>query len=154
MANVLAGGDGIMGQFPLEQWFYEMPVVTRWWMTAALSASVLVQCRMLNPYQLFYSWKTVFLKSQVCVSCCEPQVHADMRGSTGGSRPRSSTLALSASTFSITYFSFNDTPACSKSPRAVLPLTSHGSSPSRRQLYSAWRPCCPWPSWARRCRAH
>lgn len=68
MANVLAGGDGIMGGgvggFPLEQWFYEMPVCTRWWMTAALSASVLVQCRVITPFQLFYSMRTVFFKSQ------------------------------------------------------------------------------------------
>lgn len=54
-----------MGQFPLEQWFFEMPVCTRWWMTAALSASVLVQCRIINPFQLFYSFRTVFFKSQV-----------------------------------------------------------------------------------------
>ncbi|KAH3907691.1 derlin [Parastagonospora nodorum] len=64
MANVLGGGDGMMGGFPLEQWFYEMPVCTRWWMTAALSASVLVQCRILSPFQLFYSVRTVFFKSQ------------------------------------------------------------------------------------------
>lgn len=55
----------MMGGFPLEQWFYEMPVCTRWWMTAALSASVLVQCRILSPFQLFYSVRTVFFKSQV-----------------------------------------------------------------------------------------
>ncbi|KAF2474152.1 derlin-1.1 [Lindgomyces ingoldianus] len=64
MANVLAGGDGMMGQFPLEQWFFEMPVCTRWWMTAALSASVLVQCRIITPFQLFYSFRTVFYRSQ------------------------------------------------------------------------------------------
>ncbi|KAJ4302637.1 hypothetical protein N0V90_001526 [Kalmusia sp. IMI 367209] len=64
MANVLPGGDGMMGQFPLEQWFYEMPVCTRWWMTAALSASVLVQCHILSPFQLFYSFRTVFVRSQ------------------------------------------------------------------------------------------
>ncbi|KAF2253713.1 Der1-like protein, partial [Trematosphaeria pertusa] len=64
MANVLAGGDGMMGQFPLEQWFYEMPVCTRWWMTAALSASVLVQCHIISPFQLFYSFRTVFVRSQ------------------------------------------------------------------------------------------
>lgn len=68
MANVLQGGDGMMGGvggFPLEQWFYEMPVCTRWWMTAALSASVLVQCHIISPFQLFYSVRTVFFKSQV-----------------------------------------------------------------------------------------
>jgi Derlin-2/3 len=55
----------MMGGFPLEQWFYEMPVCTRWWMTAALSASVLVQCHIISPFQLFYSVRTVFFKSQV-----------------------------------------------------------------------------------------
>ncbi|KAF2107583.1 Der1-like family-domain-containing protein [Lophiotrema nucula] len=64
MANVLAGGEGMMGQFPLEQWFFEMPVCTRWWMTAALSASVLVQCHIISPFQLFYSFRTVFYRSQ------------------------------------------------------------------------------------------
>lgn len=67
MANVIPGGGdgGMMGQFPLEQWFFEMPVCTRWWMTAALSASLLVQCRMVSPYSLFYSFRTVFVRSQV-----------------------------------------------------------------------------------------
>jgi hypothetical protein len=59
MAQVLQGGDGMMGGFPLEQWFYEMPVCTRWWMTAALSASVLVQCHIISPFQLFYSVRAV-----------------------------------------------------------------------------------------------
>lgn len=66
MADVLGGGNGVMGQFPLEQWFFEMPVCTRWWMTAALSASVLVQCHIISPFQLFYSFRTVFYRSQVC----------------------------------------------------------------------------------------
>jgi hypothetical protein len=73
MANVLQGGDGMMGGvggFPLEQWFYEMPVCTRWWMTAALSASVLVQCHIISPFQLFYSVRTVFFKSQVSPFPC------------------------------------------------------------------------------------
>ena len=66
MAAMLGGGDGMMGnQFPLEQWFFEMPVCTRWWMTAALGASVLVQCHILTPFQLFYSFRTVFYRSQV-----------------------------------------------------------------------------------------
>ncbi|KAF3042112.1 hypothetical protein E8E12_003625 [Didymella heteroderae] len=64
MAQVLQGGDGMMGGFPLEQWFYEMPVCTRWWMTAALSASVLVQCHIISPFQLFYSVRAVFFRSQ------------------------------------------------------------------------------------------
>lgn len=66
MAQPLQGGDGMMGGFPLEQWFYEIPVCTRWWMTAALSASVLVQCHIISPFQLFYSVRAVFFRSQVC----------------------------------------------------------------------------------------
>lgn len=55
----------MVGGFPLEQWFFEMPVCTRWWMTAALSASVLVQCHIISPFQLFYSVRAVFFRSQV-----------------------------------------------------------------------------------------
>jgi hypothetical protein len=70
----------MMGGFPLEQWFYEMPVCTRWWMTAALSASVLVQCRIISPFQLFYSVRTVFFKSQVgALSCHEYLGFADQK---------------------------------------------------------------------------
>ena len=72
MADMLpGGGGGMVGQFPLEQWFYEMPVCTRWWMTAALSASLLVQCRIVSPFQLFYSFRTVFVRSQVRHHCCD-----------------------------------------------------------------------------------
>jgi Derlin-2/3 len=84
MADAIAGG-GMVGQFPLEQWFYEMPVCTRWWMTAALSASLLVQCHIVSPFQLFYSFRTVFVRSQVgrprMYSCSS--THIDHRRSTG-----------------------------------------------------------------------
>jgi hypothetical protein len=97
MANVVQGGDGMMGGaaggFPLEQWFYEMPVCTRWWMTAALSASVLVQCHIISPFQLFYSVRTVFFKNQVRVlPPSNMAVCADMH-STGDYSPPSSTSA-------------------------------------------------------------
>jgi Derlin-2/3 len=64
MADVIGGGVNI-GQFPLEQWFFEMPVCTRWWTTATVAASILVQCHVVTPFQLFYSFRTVFYKSQV-----------------------------------------------------------------------------------------
>ena len=54
-----------MGQFPLEQWFYEMPACTRYWTTATIITSVLVQCHVITPFQLFYSFRAVFVKSQV-----------------------------------------------------------------------------------------
>lgn len=65
MAAIMGGGDGALGQLPLEQWFFEMPVCTRWWTTATVLTGVLVQCRILTPFQLFYSYRAVFSKSQV-----------------------------------------------------------------------------------------
>jgi hypothetical protein len=56
------GGDGLV---PLETWFWEMPICTRWWTTATVLMSGLVQCQVLTPFQLFYSYRTVFMKSEV-----------------------------------------------------------------------------------------
>lgn len=53
------------GRLPLEAWFWEMPVCTRWWTATTILTSVLVQCRVITPYQLFYSFRAVFTKSQV-----------------------------------------------------------------------------------------
>ncbi|KAH7349549.1 derlin-2 [Plectosphaerella cucumerina] len=55
-------GDG--GRLPLETWFWEMPICTRWWTTATVLTSALVQCQIVTPYQLFYSFRAVFVKSQ------------------------------------------------------------------------------------------
>ena len=63
-----AGGGGGVGQFPLEQWLFEMPVCTRWWTTATVAVSVLVQCHVISPFQLFYSFRSVFVKNQVCLT--------------------------------------------------------------------------------------
>jgi Derlin-2/3 len=62
-----AGDGGVGGQagFPLEQWFWEMPLCTRWWTTATVLTSALVQCQIVTPFQLFYSFRAVFVKSQV-----------------------------------------------------------------------------------------
>jgi Derlin-2/3 len=68
MDQRMGGGDGgIAGQagFPLEQWFWEMPVCTRLWTTATVITSALVQCQIVTPFQLFYSFRAVFAKSQV-----------------------------------------------------------------------------------------
>ncbi|EJP62616.1 hypothetical protein NHJ13051_005059 [Beauveria bassiana] len=51
-------------RLPVEAWFWETPVCTRWWTTATLLASALVQCRIVSPYQLFYSYRAVFHRSQ------------------------------------------------------------------------------------------
>jgi Derlin-2/3 len=82
MAAILGGGGGgadgglggAMGQFPLEQWFFEMPICTRLWTTATIVTGVLVQCQILTPFQLFYSWRAVWHKQQVSsnpLSCRE-----------------------------------------------------------------------------------
>lgn len=55
----------MVGQLPLEQWFYELPVCTRWWTTITVVVSVLVQCHVVSPFQLFYSYRAVYYKSQV-----------------------------------------------------------------------------------------
>lgn len=56
-------GDG--GRLPLEAWFWEMPICTRWWTAATLFTSALVQCQIVTAFQLFYSFRAVFHKSQV-----------------------------------------------------------------------------------------
>jgi hypothetical protein len=69
MAAMLgAAGGGDIGALPLEQWFFEMPVCTRWWTTATVVTGLLVQCHILTPFQLFYSFRAVFVRSQVYLS--------------------------------------------------------------------------------------
>ncbi|KAJ4392080.1 hypothetical protein N0V82_008065 [Gnomoniopsis sp. IMI 355080] len=59
--------DGMMGEggrFPLEDWFWEMPVCTRLWTTATVLTSTLVQCKVVSAFQLFYSYRAVFENGQ------------------------------------------------------------------------------------------
>lgn len=53
------------GRLPIEEWFWEMPPCTRWWTAATLAASTLVQCHAVSPFQLFYSFRAVFVKYEV-----------------------------------------------------------------------------------------
>jgi len=48
----------------LEQWYYDVPIVTRVWTTATVITSVLVQCQVVTPFQLFYSVTSVWSKQQ------------------------------------------------------------------------------------------
>lgn len=70
MADMLA--EGGLGNVPLEQWFYETPICTRLWTTATIVISVLVQCHVLSPLQLFYTVRSVFVKNQVSQPCAQP----------------------------------------------------------------------------------
>ncbi|KAJ6151079.1 hypothetical protein N7470_007673 [Penicillium chermesinum] len=63
MAALFENNGDQMG-LPLEQWFYEMPPVTRWWTAATVATSVLVHCNIVTPFQLFYSFRSVYVKSQ------------------------------------------------------------------------------------------
>lgn len=68
MDNFLAGNGGAdlgIGNFPLEQWFFEMPPCTRYWTTATVITSILLQCKVISPLQLFYTFRAVYFKSQV-----------------------------------------------------------------------------------------
>jgi len=97
MAQIVADG----GRIPLETWFWEMPVCTRWWTTATVVTSALVQCHVVTPFQLFYSFRAVFVKSQVSLARCsrrstltaDARRMADYYGSIGVCLLRSSTLA-------------------------------------------------------------
>ena len=53
-----------MDGFPLESWFYELPLCTRTWTLLTLLTSLAVQCKFLTPFQLFYSPRAVFHKHQ------------------------------------------------------------------------------------------
>ena len=71
MDNLLNGenGGGVnLGGFPLEQWFFEMPPCTRYWTTATVVTSILLQCKVISPLQLFYTFRAVYYKSQVSIS--------------------------------------------------------------------------------------
>jgi Derlin-2/3 len=79
MAAILGGDGGIgeIGQFPLEQWFFEMPPCTRYWTTATVLTAILTQCKIVNPLQLYYSFRAVYVRSQVNRNKKSPaQIHS------------------------------------------------------------------------------
>jgi Derlin-2/3 len=64
MDAVGGGAEGGLG-FPLEEWFFNMPFCTRWWITGIVMTSFLVQSGVVSPFHLFYSARAVFKKGQV-----------------------------------------------------------------------------------------
>ena len=151
VAVALAAMDQVMdgGFLPLETWFWEMPTCTRWWTVAAVLTSALVQCQMVTPFQLFYSFRAVFVKSQVnhvelMAACSLPRTRGKRAllsnpraifmamllttraPSTGDYLRRSSTSDPSHSTCSSTSTSSSDTPGFWKSHLAAPRPTSPG----------------------------
>lgn len=70
-------------RLPLEAWYFDVPIVTRAFITASVVTSIAVvclslksefsnrkQCDVVSLYQLFYSWRAAFVKAQVCYSTC------------------------------------------------------------------------------------
>ncbi|KAK1925644.1 Derlin [Papiliotrema laurentii] len=49
---------------PIEQWITDIPPVTRAWVIAAVGTSVLVECQVVAPLQLYFSWKAAVYKLQ------------------------------------------------------------------------------------------
>ena len=62
--DVVNDGMAQLNQFPLEQWFYELPLLTRLWTTSTVLTSLLTYTRVLNHFQLFYTFRSVYYKSQ------------------------------------------------------------------------------------------
>jgi hypothetical protein len=75
MAELGGAGDALAANFPLEQWFFEMPFCTRWWTAGVVLTSVLVQCHVISPFNMFYSTSTIFKKGQVCISAIRLRNH-------------------------------------------------------------------------------
>jgi Derlin-2/3 len=48
--------------------YIQMPLCTRWWTTATVLTSALVQCQIVTPFQLFYSFRAVFVKYQASLN--------------------------------------------------------------------------------------
>ncbi|RSH78344.1 uncharacterized protein EHS24_002064 [Apiotrichum porosum] len=67
---------------PIEQWFTSIPPVTRTWVLAAVGTSLLVECRVLVPLQLYFSWKSAVLNYQpwrfVTTFCYFGQLNLDL----------------------------------------------------------------------------
>jgi len=108
MADLFGGGGGGGGGgdvFPLEQWFYETPVCTRYWTTFTVIISVLVQCHVLSPFQLFYSFRAVYFKNEVRSSPLRSLLILTALYSIGVFLPHSSTSDHSPLSFSFTHFS-------------------------------------------------
>lgn len=138
-----------MGQFPLEQWFYEMPVCTRWWTVATVATSLLVQCHIITPFQLFYSYRAVFVKNQVLERSSRPHSSSSKGhphqsnnppSSIGASSPHSYISGPSPSTSSSMSSSYNATRASSRNRPAAPPPGSHGCSSTPPRSSSVSRP--------------
>ena len=50
---------------PVEQWFFEIPIVTRTYATLAVATSLLCQLKWINPLQLYFNYELIVAEKQV-----------------------------------------------------------------------------------------
>ncbi|RHZ90090.1 hypothetical protein Glove_8g40 [Diversispora epigaea] len=49
---------------PIEEWYYEVPIITRTYVTAAFLTSLAVQVGLVNPFQLYFNFDKIFYDRQ------------------------------------------------------------------------------------------
>ncbi|CAG8515500.1 10434_t:CDS:2 [Paraglomus occultum] len=49
---------------PIEEWYYEVPLITRTYMTAAVATSLLVYLGIISPYQLYFNYDLIVHRHQ------------------------------------------------------------------------------------------
>ncbi|KAL5501469.1 hypothetical protein ACEPAF_9783 [Sanghuangporus sanghuang] len=49
----------------IEAWFNQVPPITRGWLACAVLTSLAVQCQMITPLQLYFSYKSAFKNAQL-----------------------------------------------------------------------------------------
>ncbi|CAG8450390.1 9069_t:CDS:2 [Acaulospora morrowiae] len=50
---------------PVEEWYYEVPFITRTYVTAAVLTSLAVQVGLVNPFQLYFNFDKIFYDRQL-----------------------------------------------------------------------------------------
>ncbi|KAI8923082.1 Der1-like family-domain-containing protein [Entophlyctis helioformis] len=48
-----------MAQLPVEEWFYDIPIISRTYVSAVVATTLACQLGLVSPYHLFYSWPLV-----------------------------------------------------------------------------------------------
>ncbi|KAI8917090.1 Derlin [Powellomyces hirtus] len=50
--------------FPIEEWYYEVPVVTRTYVTAVVLATLSCQLDLVSPFHLYFNWSLIWKARQ------------------------------------------------------------------------------------------
>jgi Derlin-2/3 len=58
--NAGAGGGGV----PIEQWYFELPIITRIYATGAVLTTLLCQLNVISPFHLYFSFRQIVYNKQ------------------------------------------------------------------------------------------